>query len=226
MKREEKIQLIFDTIDSHYQSLITGNVVTLRSDSFRYDIPIDEQVQVLDIFVKENRIKYKASREFASWHDIDPQTRLDITEIADMNAVMTEEQITEAILSTFIYTIEVLPSFYGDSKPLSETAQAVSKPKNQVMFDKQMSKLTFGDQECYVPDETLQHHTCRLVFKNRTKPAKEQDIIDAAGIGDDSLRPVYDATIAVNKLILKNFSLPKYLKYKAGKVRINPIYQR
>jgi len=223
---KEKIQLIFNTIDNLYQSLISGNVISLRSGTFHLAIPNEEQVQVLDILVKEKRIKYETSREYASWHDIDPETRLNIVEISDMNVVMTEEQVTELMLSTLIYTIEILPDFYRDSKPIPASEQTVTKPINQIMFDKQISKLTSGDQECFVPDETLQHHTCRLVFKNRTKPAKEQDIIDAAGIGDSSLRPVYDATIAVNKLILKNFGLPKYLKFKAGKVRINPIYQR
>jgi len=106
--------------------------------------------------------------------------------------------------------------------PLPEKPQ---KTKRKITFDAKTSTLSYGKKECLIPDESLEHYVCKLVFKNRKVGAKEIDILDAAGIGQDSLRPVYDAHLRVNTKVKTKLDIPKLLTYRAAKVRLNKVYQ-
>ncbi len=216
MTGQEKVQYLIDIIKKASNELIAGDIVIVRSDELDSIMTIEEQIQAFDKLANEKYIEYKASPLYPSFDDIDPRTRLDINEIASMNGVVTEAELEESLLAILNYKIKIL------SLP---SLTQINYGKNKITFDAKTSLLIYHDKECPVPDETLQHHTCRLVFKNRNIPAKEQDIIEAAGVGDNSQRPVYDAMLKVNKLIQTHFGLPKYLKYKAAKVRINSIYK-
>lgn len=96
---------------------------------------------------------------------------------------------------------------------------------NKVLFDIKTSTLSYGKKDCLIPDESLEHYVCKLVFKNRRVAAKEVDILDAAGVGQDSQRPVYDAHLRVNAKIKKQLELDRLLIYRASKVRLNKVYQ-
>jgi hypothetical protein len=93
------------------------------------------------------------------------------------------------------------------------------------LFDTKISTLTFGKKECLIPDESLEHYVCKLVFKNRKIGAKEIDILDAAGFGQDSIRPVYDAHLRVNTKAKEHLGIEKLLVYKAAKIRLNKVSQ-
>lgn len=215
MTGNEKIQHLIDVIKASSEKLITGDIIIVRSDELTPVMTIDEQKQALEKLATEKYITYEISPLYKSFDDIEPKIRLDISEIAAMNGEVTEQELEDDLLEIQNYKIKILnlPTTLGLNN------------KNKVIFDSKTSLLNYSGKECYVPDGTLQHYTCKLVFKNRNVPAEEQDIIDAAGIGNESQRPVYDAMLAVNKLIDKNFGLPRYLKFNAGKVRINRIYQ-
>lgn len=215
MTGNEKIQYLIDIIRASSEKLITGDIVIVRSDELTQVMTIDEQKQALNKLATDKHITYEISPLYKSFDDIEPKIRLDISEIAAMNGEVTEQELEDDLLEIQNYKIKILN--------LPTTLRLNNM--NKVFFDTKTSLLNYGDKECSVPDGTLQHYTCKLVFKNRNVPAEEQDIIDAAGIGNESQRPVYDAMLAVNKLIDKNFGLPRYLKFNAGKVRINRIYQ-
>ena len=215
MNGKEKLQYLIDIIRASSEKLISGDIVIVRSDELTSVMTIDEQQQALDKLATDKHISYQTSPLYKSFHEIEPKIRLDINEIASINTEVTEQELEDDLLEIQNYKIKILN--------LPTTLNIPNKSK--VFFDVKTSLLNCGDKECYVPDGTLQHYTCKLVFKNRNVPAEEQDIIDAAGIGNESQRPVYDAMLAVNKLINKNFGLSKYLKFNAGKVRINRIYQ-
>lgn len=103
-----------------------------------------------------------------------------------------------------------------------------SEPKtqpNKVLFDIRTSTLSYGKKDCLIPDESLEHYVCKLVFKNRRVAAKETDILDAAGVGQDSRRPVYDARLRVNTKVKKQLGIDKLLTYRAAKVRIDKKYR-
>lgn len=117
-------------------------------------------------------------------------------------------------------------SDYKVEEPVEQTKP--SEPKkltNKVLFDIKTSTLSFGRKDCLIPDESLEHYVCKLVFKNRRAAAKEVDILDAAGVGQDSQRPVYDAHLRVNAKVKKQLGLDKLLIYRAAKVRLNKAYK-
>lgn len=217
MTGKEKIEFLIRKIIAKQEQLIAGDVVILRSDELTPTIMLEEQEQILKKLSDDRRIKYEVSPVYKSIQDIEPSLKLDIAEIATMNGVVSEQELEDELLSLLNYKIKVINL---DSSALAKS------DSHKVTFNPKTSTLHLGDKECPVPDETLQHYTCKLVFKNRSVPAKELDIIEASGIGNESQRPVYDAMLAINKLINTKFGLPRYLKYNAGKVRINRIYQR
>jgi hypothetical protein len=99
------------------------------------------------------------------------------------------------------------------------------KQPNKVLFDVRTSTLSLGRKDCQIPDESLEHYVCKLVFKNRRVAAKEIDILDAAGIGQDSRRPAYDAHLRVNAKVKKLLGIDKLLTYRAAKIRIDKKYR-
>lgn len=216
MTGNEKIHYLISQIIKKQEQLVSGNLIILRSDELAPTLTLEEQKQVLAKLAQDKGIKYEISPVYQSFQEIEPRTRLDIAEISAMNDAVTEQELEDELLELVNYKVEILN--------LKGIAQ-VKRGTHKITFDPKTSTLFHDSDDCPVPDGTLQHFTCKLVFKNRNVPAEEQDIIDAAGVGNDSQRPVYDAMLAVNKLIKTNFGLPKYLKYGAGKVRINRIYQ-
>lgn len=110
-----------------------------------------------------------------------------------------------------------------EKPPITPKSEAVSNAK--ITFDVKSSSLRQRKKECPIPDETLEHYVCKFVFKNRRVAAMEVDILDAAGIGQNSKRPVYDAHLRINKRVKDNFGIPKLLIYRAAKVRIDKRYQ-
>lgn len=118
-----------------------------------------------------------------------------------------------------------------DDDLFEQEQEATSKPdksvdeKLKVRFDAKASKLTYGNKECKIPDETLEFYVCKLAFKNRRVAAKELDILDAAGTSESSKRPVYDAHLRINKKVKKHLGLEKLLNYKAAKIRVSSKYQ-
>ena len=100
--------------------------------------------------------------------------------------------------------------------------QAYSADK--IIFDTKASVLIFGSKTCDIPDESLEHYVCKFAFKNRKVAAKEIDILDAAGIGQDSQRAAYDAHLRVNKKAKDQLHIKKLLNYKAAKIRIDKNY--
>ena len=114
---------------------------------------------------------------------------------------------------------------------VKEQPNAKSEPKpeptgqDKVRFDAKASKLTFIGKMCEIPDETIEHYMCKLVFKNRRVAAKEDDILEYSPKSQDSQRAVYDAHLRVNKRVRNDLGIEKLLKFKAGKVRIQTKYQ-
>ncbi len=216
MTGKEKIHYLISQIIKKQEQLVSGNLIILRSDELAPTLTLDEQKQVLSKLTKDKGIKYEISPVYKSFQDIEPRTRLDIAEISAMNDEVTEQDLEDELLGLVNYKIEVLN--------LKDMAQAKAGT-HKITFDPKTSTLFHDGEECSVPDGTLQHYTCKLVFKNRNVPVAEQDIIDAAGFGDNSQRPIYDATIAVNRRIFESFGIKNYLKDNVGKVRINRIYQ-
>jgi hypothetical protein len=141
----------------------------------------------------------------------------------------TDEMFDE-ILEQLDYTIEVLDVFHdltGKKERLPTEQKPLSSPqsKNKVLFDTKISTLTLGKKECLIPDESLEHYVCKLVFKNRKIGAKETDVLDAAGFGQNSIRPVYDAHLRVNTKAKEHLGIEKLLVYKAAKIRLNKVNQ-
>lgn len=97
--------------------------------------------------------------------------------------------------------------------------------QDKVRFDVKASKLTFNGKTCDIPDETLEHYICKLVFKNRRVAAKEDDILEYTTKSQESQRAVYDAMLRINKKASNHLGTPKLLSYKAAKVRIAAKYQ-
>ncbi len=114
-----------------------------------------------------------------------------------------------------------------DRPPVTTVANKISaEPINndRVTFDAKTSVLTYGNKTCNIPDESLEYYVCKFAFKNRRAAAKELDILDAAGTGQDSQRPVYDAHLRVNKKAREQLGIDKLLNYKAAKIRIAKNY--
>lgn len=101
----------------------------------------------------------------------------------------------------------------------------VPQDQEKVRFDAKASKLTFSGKTCDIPDETLEHYICKLVFKNRRVAAKEDDILEYTTKSQESQRAVYDAMLRINKKASNQLGTPKLLSYKAAKVRITAKYQ-
>jgi len=114
---------------------------------------------------------------------------------------------------------------YENEKPAEQKPSEPKKPTNKVVFDIKTSTLSLGKKDCLIPDESLEHYVCKLVFRNRRVAAKEIDILDAAGVGQDSQRPVYDAHLRVNAKVKKQLGLDRLLIYRAAKVRLNKVYK-
>lgn len=109
--------------------------------------------------------------------------------------------------------------------PTEQKLSLNSQSKSKVLFDTKISTLTFGKKECLIPDESLEHCVCKLVFKNRKIGAKETDVLDAAGFGQNSIRPVYNAHLRVNTKAKEHLGIEKLLVYKAAKIRLNKVNQ-
>ncbi len=186
MTGNQKIETVASRIKAKHESLISGNVVTQRSEAFMPHILANEQLEILDLLAARGLISFKVQE-----NDEDP----------------------DHILASKTYTITVL----GD---LSHIVPSQEVPV--VTFNPVSGLLTSDGTSVQVPDETLRFYVCKLVFANTTVPVLEQDIIEAAGVGDNSIRAVYDATRAVNELIESSFGIRNYLLFRAGKVRVNP----
>ncbi|MCA9332825.1 hypothetical protein KDA00_03045 [Candidatus Saccharibacteria bacterium] len=118
-----------------------------------------------------------------------------------------------------------------NKEPAKDQPNTKSEPKpepsgqDKVRFDAKASKLTFTGKTCEIPDETIEHYMCKLVFRNRRVAAKEDDILEYSPKSQDSQRAVYDAHLRVNKRVKNDLGIDKLLKFKAGKVRIQTKYQ-
>lgn len=200
MTGKEKIQLIFDTIDRKYKSLISGNTVTLKSSIYLLDIPNEELLQILDIFVAQGRIKYK---------------------ITDKGGEMFEGLAITDPLTPLTFDIAILDDFYSAIETITPAEKRPNLTNDKVEFDTKASQLTFGRLTCNIPDESLEFYTCKLAFKNRKAGAKEDDILEHSVKGQDSQRAVTDATRRINKRAKDAFGVEQLLIFRSGKVRIN-----
>lgn len=230
MTGQEKIQVIVDEIAGAYDELVTGNVVSISSSLLESKgLSLNEQRQCLDILAKDKKIiKYKSVKDFTTENDIDGQLLYEIYEAASDNVELpfevAKQNMIDDLLQSMTYKIEVLNGFkaFASSTP---TPASDNTSQAKVKYDWRNALLIYGDKELEVADMSLMHFVCKLTFKNRHVAIDEDDILDAAAKGQDSKRAVYDAVLAINKKANDTFGVKKLLIFKAGKVRIDRIYQ-
>jgi hypothetical protein len=199
MTGKEKIQLVHDTLDHYYKALVSGNTVTLSSRIYFLEIENSELLQILDMFVAERRIKY---------------TITDKSEELFKGVPITDS------LVPLTFEITILDDFYTAFEAKTPAEKTPNLTRDRVEFDARTSRLSYGLLTCDITDESLEHYTCKLAFKNRKLGAKEDDILEHSVKSQDSQRAVKDATVRINKRAKDAFGIEQLLVFRAGKVRI------
>ena len=104
----------------------------------------------------------------------------------------------------------------------------------KLLFDSELSMLTYGDQSCDIPRATLMYFVCKLTFRNRRKAIEEGTVLDAYDdeyteqhrSPSESKKAVYDAVRRVNRLAKENLGVrTKIIKYSGGSIVIAKEYK-
>lgn len=97
-------------------------------------------------------------------------------------------------------------------------------------FNKDESKIIWGNSECKVPKNGNEYFVCKVMFKEKffTK-IKEIDILIKIDLlkrdTTKAKRTVYDAMRAVNKRMEKSFKVKQFFEYKNNHIWVNEKYK-
>ena len=152
------------------------------------------------------------------------EQQLDFDQLAVIEDDLTEYYSYEITLTSLF---EPLLTKLNNSNHQGSTDHAAAAPDSahrKVSFDTMSSILSDTISTCNIPQGTLEYWLCKLVFRNKKTPAKEQDIIEAFGGSYESQRAVYDAVGRINKRAEAALGIKKLLIFKMATVRIDKNY--
>lgn len=122
-----------------------------------------------------------------------------------------------------LFNLDKLKSIINHPERITDELLEEAKFYPLPTFDEKKSELKFEDKECPIPPSTHQFYLCKAIFSPSHKIGDwitEQEILDHIDMENTGPRTVYDAMLAVNKLVRARLGVDKFIKMENSRFRI------